>query len=191
MKLEQSHADDEIIVMLKNNDEQAMIVLYKLHWKKLYTSAYKILKDKETCQDIIQDVFIRIWHKRDQLNIGHSLETYIFASVRYEVYRKIRETKRYEPIVDEMADTIAASKGLDTLEYKELESHIESVIDTLPAKCKEVYRMSRNELLSHKEIAEKLAISTNAVRNHITKALHRLRISMQQLLMLLMFLLYR
>lgn len=188
MQLEQNHADEEIIAMLRNNDEQAMIFLYRLYWKNLYTSAYKILKDNETCQDIIQDIFIRIWHKRDQLNITHSIEAYLFASVRYDVYRKIRETKRYEPIVDEMADTIAASKGLDAMEYKELESHIESVIDTLPAKCKEVYRLSRNELLSHKEIAEKLDISTNAVRNHINKALHYLRKSMHQLSIFLIML---
>lgn len=190
MKLENSHADTELIMKLKNHDEHAMIILYKSYWKSLYISAFKILKDKEACEDIVQELFIKIWNNREQLNIQSSVQAYLSAAVRYEVLRMLRNSKNHEPILDEIIETVADLSLYDRVEYQELQGEISSIVNTLPGKCREVYNLSRNELLSHKEIAKKLAISTKTVRNHITRALHELRMSMNELMMLLITLLF-
>jgi RNA polymerase sigma-70 factor (ECF subfamily) len=190
MKLEDNHADKELIMKLKNHDEQAMIMLYKNYWKSLYISAYKILKNKETCEDIVQELFIKIWNNREQLTINSCIKAYLSASVRYEVFRRLRNSKNHEPILNEIIETVADLSLYDRIEYKELQFKILSVVDTLPGKCREVYNLSRNELLSHKEIADKLAISTKTVRNHITRALHELRMNINHLMMFLITLLF-
>ncbi|MCR8556719.1 RNA polymerase sigma-70 factor [Mucilaginibacter sp. BJC16-A38] len=192
MKPDKINDDAELVRKLKNNDEDAMIILYQNYWRGLYISAFKILKDKEACEDIIQDLFIKIWNNRDSLNITSSVQGYLSASVRYEVYRKIREVKKHEPIINDLMEIVADLSVSDLLEYKELQTQISQVIDTLPEKCKEVYHLSRNELLSHKEISEKLSISPNTVRNHLTRALHQLRIGLTQIvLIILSFIFFR
>jgi len=191
MKAGESNFDAEIIRNLKNGEAGAMEMLYKLHWKALYISAYNILKDKEACEDIIQDLFIRIWNGRDKLNITSSLPAYLSAATRYEVYRRLRENRRYEPIVDEMINALSGHTNYDDLELKELQSQINSVVDTLSPKCKNVYILSRNEQLSHKEIAGKLNISTKTVRNHLTQALHHLREGINQAIIILLIVLLK
>ncbi|SIS09232.1 RNA polymerase sigma-70 factor, ECF subfamily [Mucilaginibacter lappiensis] len=191
MKNENGHADSIVIMNLKKNDDIAMIMLYELYWKKLYLSAYKILKDEESCKDIVQDVLIKIWSNRAQLSITTGLYNYAAAAVRYEVYRKIRDCKRYEPIIDEIVNALPMSVDIDSLEQKELELQIASFVSALPPKCKEVYILSRNEHLSHKEIAGKLAISTKTVRNHLTRALQELRVNIQQLYFVIFLLIFK
>ncbi|MDO6429596.1 sigma-70 family RNA polymerase sigma factor [Flavitalea sp. BT771] len=191
MKAGESSLDAEIIRNLKNDDAGAMGMLYKLHWKALYISAYNILKDKGACEDIIQELFIRIWNSRKDLNITSSLQAYLSAATRYEVYRKLRENKRYEPIVDEMVGALAGYSGYGALEFKELQSQINTVVDTLSPKCRNVYILSRNEQLSHKEIAGKLKISTNTVRNHLTHALHHVREGIDQAIIILLIILIK
>jgi RNA polymerase sigma-70 factor (family 1) len=190
MKLENNLADQELLMKLKNHDEHAMVMLYKNYWKSLYISAYKILKNRETCEDIVQELFIKIWNNREELTVNYGIKAYLSASVRYEVFRRLRNSKNHEPILDEIIETVADLSLYDRVEYQELQGQISSVVDLLPRKCREVYNLSRNELLSHKEIAAKLAISTKTVRNHITRALHELRMSVTHLMVFLITLLF-
>ncbi|WP_259065156.1 RNA polymerase sigma factor [Mucilaginibacter sp. X4EP1] len=180
-----NHSEEEIIQKLKNDDGNAIDMLYELHWRFLFQFAYNVLKDKETCEDILQELFIRIWQNRQQLVITTSLRSYLKAAVRYEVYRKVRFIKKFEPIVDQMIERIGGITYQENLEYTELQNRINIIVDMLPSKCKDVYRMSRNEQLSHKEIAGKLNISTKTVRNHITHALRHLRVSVNHYMILL------
>jgi RNA polymerase sigma-70 factor (ECF subfamily) len=191
MKAGESNFDAEIIRNLKSGDAGAMGMLYKLHWKALYIAAYNILKDKGACEDIIQELFIRIWNGRSDLIITTSLKAYLSAATRYEVYRRLRENRRYEPIVDEVVNALSGHTNYDDLELKELQSQINTVVNTLSPKCKNVYILSRNEQLSHKEIAGKLNISTKTVRNHLTHALHHLREGINQAIILLLIVLLK
>ena len=191
MKAGESNFDAEILRNLKNGDAGAMGMLYKLHWKALYISACNILKDKEACEDIIQELFIRIWNGRSDLIITTSLKAYLSAATRYEVYRRLRENKRYEPIVDEMVEALSGHTNYDDVEFKELQSQIDTVVGTLSPKCKNVYILSRNEQLSHKEIAGKLNISTKTVRNHLTHALHHLKEGINHAVVVLLIVLFR
>lgn len=187
MNIVSNHADAEIIAKLSSDDENAMVMLYKSHWKELYISAFKILKDKEICEDIIQELFINIWNNRTQLNINTSLRAYLSASVRYEVYRRIKTMKQFEPIIGDAAEIASDILSSRRAEYKELELQIAQTINCLPEKCREVFLLSRYEHLSHKEISAKLSISTNTVRNHLARALQQLRLSVDRTLIVILY----
>ena len=174
-----------------NDDPEIVVKLYQDHWKSLYASAYKILKDKQASEDIVQDVFVQMWNKRHELQINTSIQAYLFASVRYEVFRKIRELKKFEPIADEMIIRYSESSPAERLEYKEYLQQISQEVYKLPEKCREVYVLSREQHLSNKEISNKLSISPKTVRNHLTRALRQLRLGIVDVLLILITLFIR
>jgi len=185
-------SDIQLIDRLKLDDETALSAIYKRYWEVLYISAYHVLKDRQVCEDIIQELFIKLWNNRCSTCITVSLKAYLFASIRYEVYRQIRTGAVRSDIYDDALQRIHTPAVYDNIEYKELTARISSVVNTLPEKCREVYKLSREECLSHKEIASQLNISTKTVENHLTKALRQLRTSIGSTFLLqLLFLLIK
>lgn len=177
--------DDFVLIdRLHQGDEGALNLIYKKYWQKLFTSAYNILKDKAICEDIIQEIFIKLWTNRDQLEIKVSLIAYLQASTRYEVFRQIRYGSVRESIFDNLIDRLQSPSEYGSIEHKELVMQIDAIVNTLPVKCKNVYKLSREDHLSHKEIASRLNISTKTVENHLTKALRQLRVLLGDVLML-------
>ncbi len=180
-------SDIQLIDRLKLDDETALAVIYKRYWELLYTSAYHVLKDSHACEDIIQELFIKLWNNRHQLQIMFSLRAYLYACIRYEVYRQIRKGPVRANLFDEALNHIRSPDAYDSMEYKELSTKVRSIVDALPEKCREVYKLSREECLSHKEIASQLNISTKTVENHLTRALRYLRTSIGGILPLLLY----
>jgi RNA polymerase sigma-70 factor (ECF subfamily) len=184
-------SDMQLIGRLKADDEAALTMIYRRYWQSLFKAAYNILKDRQACEDIIQELFIKLWDCRAEVEIAISLKAYLYASVRYGVYRQIRTGSVKSEIFDDLIERLHTPATHNSIEHKELLLQINQVIDTLPEKCREVYKLSREECLSHKEIALQLNISTKTVENHLTKALRELRGSLGTAFILeaLMFLL--
>ncbi len=170
--------DTELMDRLRAGDDLALKVIYKKYWSQLYTSAFNMLQDQQACEDIIQDLFINLWNKREQIEIKASLKSYLFASVRYEVYRQVRHGSVREDIFENIQDRLQTPSEYGNIEHRELLSYINSIVNNLSEKCKVVYKLSREEQLSHKEIASRLDISPKTVENHLNKALRQLRISL-------------
>lgn len=170
--------DIELMARLQSGDEFALKLIYDKYWDKLFLSAFNMLQDQQACEDIIQDIFINLWNKRMQIEIRVSLKAYLFASTRYEVYRQVRLGNVRESIFDHAHERLETPSEYGNIEYKELLSQINSIVDKLSSKCKTVYKLSREEQLSHKEIANQLDISTKTVENHLNKALRQLRTSL-------------
>jgi len=169
--------DTQLINRLKNNDDAALSIIYTKYWQLLYVSSYNILKDKQVCEDIIQELFIKLWNNRHQIEITSSLKAYLYASTRYSVYRQIRAGSVCVEIYP-LLERLHTPSTYGNIEYKELLEQVNSVVNRLPEKCKEVYKLSREEHLKHKQIAERLNISAKTVENHLTKALRQLRTSL-------------
>lgn len=170
--------DIELMNQLRSGDDMALKLIYDKYWNQLFLSAFNMLQDQQACEDIIQDIFINLWNKREQIEIKVSLKSYLFASTRYEVYRQVRLGSVRENIFDQVYERLETPSEYGNIEYKELLSQINSIVDKLSSKCKVVYKLSREEQLSHKEIANQLDISTKTVENHLNKALRQLRTSL-------------
>lgn len=183
--------EKELLEQLAQSDERALDVIYRHYWEWLFLCSFNILKDKQVCEDIIQDVFANLWTNREKLNISISLRAYLFASCRYALFKVIRKAKVHEDVFTGLADRLQANTTYGALEHKELMTKVNAIIEGLPPKCRDVYKLSRHEQLSHKEIAERLNISVKTAENHINRALRELKNSLSGLisLELLLFLL--
>lgn len=174
------NSDILLVDRLRNGDESALTELYNRFWQLLFMSSYNVIKDRELCEDIIQDIFMNIWHNREKLEIHISLKGYMYACARYQVFNHLKKNKDkiHVELFDDLEKRFQHSTPETEMMHDELVQQINLIIETLPDKCRIVYKLSREEQLSHKEIAERLDISTKTVENHITKALQVIRLSM-------------
>lgn len=176
-------SDIQLIRRLKKGDKKALPELYENYWKPLFISSYNLLKDKEVCEEIIQDVFVDLWRNREKLEIKISIKSYLYACVRYKVFNEFRKNKvKNVELFEQLNERFQYATPETKLMHQELVMQVDAIVKTLPKKCQEVYILSRNEQFSHKEIAEKLNISTKTVENHITFALKVLKSALGQLL---------
>lgn len=169
-----------LVQRLRGGDKQALSELYNTYWQLLFVSAYNVIKDKELCEDIIQDVFMDIWHNREKLKINISLKGYLYACTRYQVFNQIKKNKNkiHIDFSNDLDIRFQYTTPETEIIHNELVQQINGIIESLPTKCQLVYKLSREERLSHKEIARRLDITVKTVENHITKALQTIRLSM-------------
>lgn len=175
-----SSSEKTLLKSLQKGNKEALTALYNLYWEPLFLSAYNLLKKREVCEDIIQEVFINIWKNREKIQIKTSLKSYLYVSVRYQVYSHFRKNKDnlHIELFENLDRRFQYATPETKLMHNELLQLINEVVKTLPKKCRIVYKMSREKQLSHKEISERLNISTKTVENHITKALKTLKTAM-------------
>lgn len=171
------YTDDELVRLIVNSNERAFELLYTRHWTHLYQFALYILKDTDSSKDIVQDVFIWVWDQRHTLNVNN-VKAYLKAAVRFKTANYIRFGNIRDSLFDELAKfpQSSVSPAADELtELKELQRVIYEAVSELPEKCQEIYRLSKEEGLSNREIANRLGISVKTVEAQMTIALKRIR----------------
>lgn len=169
--------DEDLLLLFKAGERAAYEQIYNRYWAIMYVYARKIMADADDAQDIVQEVFTYLWHKGAELVIKTSLPVYLYTAVRYRIFdlldhRKVRtDYKAYlQQFIDE-GEYITDNQ----LREKELVAVIEREVALLPAKMREMFEMSRNEGLSHKEIAEKLGVSDLTVKKQVSNAVKILK----------------
>jgi RNA polymerase sigma-70 factor (ECF subfamily) len=180
MSFTNKYTDVELVERLQNNEEGALTIIYKEYWEIMFLAAYNLVKDRSVCEDIVQEVFISLWQRREKLQIKVSLKSYLYTSTVYKVYDHFNKNKKMakDELFDNFENKIETSNPETKLMHQELIHYLDSIIETLPDKCKEVYKLSRENMLSNKEIAEQLNISQRTVEGHISKALKILKESL-------------
>ena len=142
----------------------------------------------------MQDVFLVLWEKKDELELSCTLTTYLFTLVKNRCLNFLRHKLIEEEYNAQMKEELGFKLyALESMEYsyhseKELQEIIQRALDTLPERCREVFIKNRIEGLKYKEISEELGISVNTVENHIVTALKKLRVELKDYLPLLLFL---
>ena len=166
--------NNELLDRLSKGEWPAFESIYDALWAKLYLSAYSLLRDQQACEDIVQDIFVQLWVKRENQQID-SLQNYLHSAVRYQVFKVIKSGHVHQELWDDIQQITDRNETEDWIHERELSQLFDKAIDELPPKCRQVFIMSRKEHLTIKEIAEKLGITTKTVENHLTYALKQLR----------------
>ena len=175
--------DEELLEGLTQGDDTAFSEIFKKYSSHLYHAAYNLFRNKEACEDMVQELFIDLWEKRGNLQI-RSLKSYLYVSIKNRALMVIRSGKLTidDSVLLELCSKYYADQQIIAKELSEL---LDSSINKLPKKCQEIFKLSRESNLSNKEIAERLNISVKTVENQMTIALSRLKNSSKEFLAIL------
>lgn len=178
-------SDVQLLEMLRSDSKPAFAELYGRYWKKLFAVAANKTGSPEEAEEIVQDIFIILWQRRHSIIIETSLGAYLAVSVKYRVLKTLAKRHQHQKYADHSLNFLEASINSteEWLEFEELRTRLEALVTNLPEKCRLVYRLSREEGFSQKEIANEFGISEKTVEAHIGKALRILRTGLTQLLL--------
>lgn len=163
---------------LKNDERATFNFLFDKYYSRLYYFSNRYLNMTSEAEEVVQDVFLKLWLNKDTLDENLSIQSYLFTIVKNSVLNIIRKRtsrRNYEQNELFTSTAYAAESPID-VEFLELSKILQDAINTLPSKRKEVFLLSRYEELTNKEIAEKLGISIKTVEAQITAALKQLKI---------------
>lgn len=184
--------DHQLLERIRAGDKNAFETTFRKFYKKLRIYAYTFVKDNEDAEEIVQQVFCKIWERRDQLRLEGALQPLLYRSVYNESLSQLRHQKvkdtfqAYQTQHMEQRELNLSHQILAT----ELNQHIQRAIAELPEQCRTIFQMSRFEQLKYQQIADALNISIKTVENQMGKALKVLRIKLVEFLPLIILLLY-
>jgi RNA polymerase sigma-70 factor, ECF subfamily len=174
----------ELISLLESRDEAAFERVFKTHFKGLHGYACSILKDEIVAEEIVQNVFFKIWERSDNLSINGSLTAYLYRAVNNESlnYLKHQKVKVAHGLFVAQRNEGSVESASGKLQLKELETRLQSALRDLPEQCRIIFQLSRFEELRYREIADQLGLSIKTVENQMGKALKILREKLSDLL---------
>ncbi len=175
--------DHILLVRLKEGDANAFEKIYKTYYNILYAYILEILENRLFVEDVIEDIFVTIWEKRETLSMEVSFKSYLLTSARNASLDFIRKKNVRENYKIKIEHKYRIESGYelfkvlesDTFQKKELKASIDKAVAALPRKCRKVFKLSRYFKLKNKEIAHRLNISENTVEKHMGTALSKLR----------------
>lgn len=176
--------EKELIDSIKKGNPKSFELVFKTYYKKLCTFAFDYTRQLETAEDIVKDFFVAFWDNRNSLEIKTSLSGYLFRSVRNACINYLLRNKERKNTISmeevnwieiKINEPVSNDYPIGNLLAKELEGQIYNIIEKLPEACREIFKLSRFDDLSHKKIAELLHISENTVKVQIYRALKHLK----------------
>jgi RNA polymerase sigma-70 factor (ECF subfamily) len=169
--------DIEIIRRIRQGDVGQFESLFRSSYVSLVRYAKTLIKDHDTAEEIVQDLFFRLWQDKEKIKIESSLNGYLFRSVHNRCLHHIEHARVVERHAEEMLyrQTESQESPSDILHYKELQSRVASILERLPERCGKIFYMSRFEGLKYSEIAKKLSVSVKTVESNMGRALKEFR----------------
>lgn len=167
---------------MSEGDEKAFRRLFDHYWDKIYSVAFTLTKSSVFSEEIVQDVFLKIWLRREQLSAVEKFDGFLFTVARNHIFNELRKKTTEQPFVEQLEQYFVESTALpeQMMLVKETKQLIEQAIKQLPEQQRAVYELSRNEGFDYNTIAEQLGISRSTVKNHMTRALQFLRQYLQE-----------
>jgi RNA polymerase sigma-70 factor, ECF subfamily len=182
--------EDRVIASLADRDEQVFERVFKMHFKNLHSYACTITRDEMLSEELVQDIFFKLWERPERLNISGSIAGYLYRAVYNACLNHIKHLKvrsRYEShaMHQQKNESDSASKKI---QLQELETKLHTALQELPEQCQTIFQLSRFESLKYREIADILEISPKTVENQMGKALKLLRMKLIDFLPFTLFL---
>lgn len=183
--------EETLLEQFFKGNRGAFQAIFSMHYATVCAVTYRYLGDQGLAEDLAQEVFIRLWQKREQLQITSNLAAYLRRMAVNEALAHLRKKTRFlaEELPVHLPNFLATAAD-ETLDSQELQQRIHRVVAGLPDRCRLIFELSRYEELSNREIAEQLDISIKTVENQMTKALRTLREALSDYLLALLLLLY-
>ncbi|HYH57251.1 MAG TPA: RNA polymerase sigma-70 factor [Anseongella sp.] len=187
---ESTFSDEQLLARMKDDDQQAFAAIYDRHAAGLIDFASRKMSSLEEARDLVHDLFVEFWDRRERVHVNSSFQSYLFAAARYKVIDHIRRNSRkeyYAGVLRQLQTDMDNSTQEDIL-LRDLNKISESEIEKLPPRTKEIFRLSRQQHLSVGEIAGKLSLSDQTVKNQLSAALRKLRPGIESLVRNFIFL---
>ncbi len=175
--LKVTKSNRELLLLIQKDDRVAFYRLYERYGKRLYGFVLGFLKQEVDAEEIVQEVFIKIWESRNKIDVYSSFEAYIFT-IAYNatislLRKRIIENRYLEHLKSVQLEN--SPEIIEEIQFQELNKKVKSLLNQLTPRQKEIFLLSREEGLSHREIAEKLNISVLTVKKHIANTLSFLK----------------
>ncbi len=172
----QSYTDTQLVKLLKEHSSFAFQLLLDRYSPRIYRFAMCYLKNRQEAEEIVQEVFLKIWKIREQLSPEKPFDSFLFTIAKNGILNTIRKAKAQQAYLNYAALYPEKNIFIDQeLDFRELEKICQQAADRLAPKRKAIYRLSREEHLSNAEIAARLDISVKTVENQMTSALSEIR----------------
>lgn len=183
-------SDDELVALLREGNHLAYSEIYNRYFYLMFVFAYKKLRDEELAKDFVQELFTKLWVKKETILENGNLAQYLYISIRSRMFDFFAHQKVQTKYIDSLKDFASANIVEYTdhrIREKQLLEYIELQINSLPKKMREVFEMSRKQHLSNKEIAAELGTTESNVSHHINNAVKILRTKLGLIIILLTY----
>lgn len=163
-------------------------MLFRSHFAGLCFFAQKYVKDFEAAKEIVQDAFLSLWEKRETIDMDRPVKSYLTMIIHNKCTNFLRDNRKFDQNIlhIENLTEVPEYEGADSMVEEELKNKIDTAIEELPEKCRQVFVMNRYENLKYQEIADKLQISVKTVETQMSKALQHMRIRLSEYLTILL-----
>ncbi|MGB8194622.1 MAG: RNA polymerase sigma-70 factor [Chitinophagaceae bacterium] len=172
--------ENVLINRLKKREEAAFEEVFKANYKSLHAYAFTLLREETAAEEMVQNVFYKLWERTESLSIEGSLKAYLYRAVHNESLNYLKHLKvrsQHQLHIAHRMDQ-STENASRKLQMKELEQKVQDALNDLPQQCRTIFQLSRFEELRYREIAERLNISIKTVENQMGKALKLLRLKL-------------
>jgi RNA polymerase sigma-70 factor (ECF subfamily) len=176
LALNKNTSDYDLVEKLRKGELEAFDAVFEKYGARLFGFAMKYLKSKEETEELVQDVFLKIWENRKNLKKDSSLKSYLFTISYHDICKFFRKKQLHGKLKEEIGLTTDSSVDPEEqIDYQSTLEQLEKLIEKLPPKQKIIFGKSRKEGKSTREIAEEMQLAPGTVDNHISAALKFLR----------------
>jgi RNA polymerase sigma-70 factor (family 1) len=171
--------DQELLTRLRTGDKEAFGIIYQQYWQLLFGMAWNRLKDRLVAEDVVHDVFASLWRNRQKQQI-QCLKSYLATAVKYIILKELRKATLQQVYRDRHAMQPLMPASDAALDARRILEMLQKEVEALPEKCRLVFRFSREEGMTVKQIADEMDISPKTVQNQLNKALKHLRVVLKK-----------
>ncbi len=166
-----------LILRFSQNDEKAALAIFDLYFKNLCSFVERYVQSKELAEDIVQEVFIKIWENRSNLSEVQSFKAYLFTVAKNHTLNFLKKASRSEVAMGEVVNSYCTNRNEteEAILDKEYLAFFNKVLDSLPNRSREIFKLCREEKKSYEEVAQLLGVSKNAVKNHMVYSMKSLK----------------
>lgn len=170
-----NEVETQLLLLFKTDETKFIELLFKQYYSPLCRTVNRIVNDTDAAEDLVQDVFMKVWNNRQTLEINYSFKSYLYRSAINSALNYLEKNKKKTALEDSAYSMPAGTEADDQLHFEEVQQRVKEATEALPPACKTIFVLSRHENMSYKEIAEALQISPKTVENQMGKALKHFR----------------